>query len=96
MGYDHLSCPITIHLLTQLGWTAPGGREFLAVGQTDGTAFVEIGPQGGITYVGRLPTQTVNSLWRDIKVINGCESTPSSFICTYRPLASPSRFGFAS
>ncbi|KAJ7236095.1 hypothetical protein B0H12DRAFT_1204547 [Mycena haematopus] len=46
------------------GWTHTDGgetREFALVGERDGTAFV--------TYLGRLPTQTVNSTWRDIKVI---------------------------
>ncbi|CAO1601301.1 hypothetical protein XANCAGTX0491_004968 [Xanthoria calcicola] len=53
------------------GWTSPDGREFGAVGQTDGTAFVEIGKTGTLKYVGRLPTQTVSSPWRDMKVVNG-------------------------
>ncbi|KAK3066138.1 hypothetical protein LTS18_001976 [Coniosporium uncinatum] len=51
------------------GWTAPNGREFAAVGQTDGTAFVEVRRDGSLQYLGRLPTQTVPSLWRDMKVI---------------------------
>ncbi|KAM0244335.1 hypothetical protein ACHAP5_006351 [Fusarium lateritium] len=52
------------------GWThASSGREFALQGQTDGTAFVEVHPDGSLTYVGRLPTQTVASSWRDIKVI---------------------------
>ncbi|KAL9626332.1 MAG: hypothetical protein Q9204_007392 [Flavoplaca sp. TL-2023a] len=53
------------------GWTSPDGREFGAVGQTDGTAFVEIDKAGAMRYVGRLPTQTVASPWRDMKVVNG-------------------------
>lgn len=53
------------------GWTSPDGREFGAVGQTDGTAFVEIDKAGALKYLGRLPTQTVSSPWRDMKVING-------------------------
>ncbi|KAJ7912360.1 hypothetical protein B0H13DRAFT_2251010 [Mycena leptocephala] len=36
-------------------------REFGLIGQMDGTA--------AIAYLGRLPTQTDNSIWRDIKVI---------------------------
>jgi choice-of-anchor B domain-containing protein len=51
------------------GWTAANGREFGLVGQTDGTAFVEVEKDGSVTYVGRLNTQTVASSWRDIKVI---------------------------
>lgn len=53
------------------GWNAPGGREFGAVGQTDGTAFIEIMSDGSIKYLGRLPTQTVASTWRDMKIIDG-------------------------
>ncbi|KAL8935010.1 MAG: hypothetical protein Q9216_005630, partial [Gyalolechia sp. 2 TL-2023] len=53
------------------GWTSPDGREFGAVGQTDGTAFVEVDKAGQLKYLGRLPTQTVSSPWRDMKVING-------------------------
>lgn len=41
------------------------------MGQTDGTAFVEIDKSGTLRYVGRLPTQTVSSPWRDMKVVNG-------------------------
>ena len=39
------------------------------MGQTDGTAFVEVMKDGSLKYAGRLPTQTVASVWRDIKVI---------------------------
>ncbi|KAF1983287.1 hypothetical protein K402DRAFT_361352 [Aulographum hederae CBS 113979] len=53
------------------GWTAPNGREFAGVGQTDGTAFVEIKRNGALNYLGRLPTQTNSSIWRDMKVIDG-------------------------
>ncbi|KAG7005837.1 hypothetical protein G7Y79_00017g042190 [Physcia stellaris] len=53
------------------GWTSSTGREFGAVGQTDGTAFVEIDKTGKLNYLGRLPTQTQSSPWRDLKVING-------------------------
>lgn len=51
------------------GWTSSTGREFGAVGQTDGTAFVEILADGSFVYLGRLPTQTSSSNWRDMKVI---------------------------
>ncbi|RYP69365.1 hypothetical protein DL769_005291 [Monosporascus sp. CRB-8-3] len=51
------------------GWTSVDGREFGAVGQTDGTAFVEVKSDGSLVYLGRLPTQTVASTWRDMKVI---------------------------
>ncbi|KAH7021373.1 uncharacterized protein B0I36DRAFT_354038 [Microdochium trichocladiopsis] len=52
------------------GWTDPNsGREFALVGQSDGTAFAEVNKDGSLRYVGRLPTHTVASSWRDIKVI---------------------------
>lgn len=51
------------------GWTSADGREFAIVGQTDGTAFVEVLPDGSLDYIGRLPTQTQSSTWRDAKVI---------------------------
>ncbi|ORY18877.1 hypothetical protein BCR34DRAFT_296828 [Clohesyomyces aquaticus] len=51
------------------GWTSKDGREFGAVGQTDGTAFVEVKKNGDLAYLGRLPTQTETSIWRDMKVI---------------------------
>ncbi len=50
------------------GWTASDGREFGIITQTTGTAFVSIDSSGDMTYIGRLPTQTVSSLWRDAKV----------------------------
>ncbi|PKS11715.1 hypothetical protein jhhlp_001703 [Lomentospora prolificans] len=51
------------------GWTSADGREFGTVGQTDGTAFVEILKNGSLVYLGRLPTQTTSSSWRDMKVV---------------------------
>ncbi|MBZ0089847.1 MAG: choice-of-anchor B family protein, partial [Thermoanaerobaculia bacterium] len=50
------------------GWThAASGREFALVGLTSGTAFVEITDPEAPVYLGRLPTHTSNSTWRDIK-----------------------------
>ncbi|EIN06800.1 hypothetical protein PUNSTDRAFT_72471 [Punctularia strigosozonata HHB-11173 SS5] len=57
------------------GWTYEDAekkgekREFGLVGQYEGTAFVEIVGAGKVLYLGRLPTQSVGSIWRDIKVI---------------------------
>lgn len=52
------------------GWTdSSTGKEYGIVGQSDGVAFVLVSPDGSLTYIGRLPTQTVASSWRDIKVI---------------------------
>ena len=52
------------------GWTdSSSGREFALLGQADGTAFVEVLKDGSLRYAARLPTQTDDSTWRDIKVI---------------------------
>lgn len=32
---------------------------------------MEVVEDGQIKYLGRLPVQTVNSIWRDVKVIDG-------------------------
>ncbi|KAF2009259.1 hypothetical protein BU24DRAFT_445137 [Aaosphaeria arxii CBS 175.79] len=48
------------------GWSHKG-RDFYAIGQTDGTAFIEITKQGRIVYLGRLPQQSVPVIWREIK-----------------------------
>lgn len=50
------------------GWTSEG-REFAAIGQTDGVAFAEVTSTGTLEYLGRLPQQhTANvSQWREIK-----------------------------
>lgn len=52
-----------------IGWTAPDGREIGIIGQTDGTAFVEVVGNGELKYLGRLPFMSDYSIWRDIKVI---------------------------
>lgn len=54
------------------GWTNPvTGREFVAFGLFEGTAFIDITSPAYPLYVGYLPTATVESNWRDMKVING-------------------------
>ncbi len=53
------------------GWVDPAtGREYALVGRTNGTAFVDISDPLAPVYVGNLPTQTVSSTWRDIKVFD--------------------------
>ncbi|MCB0515421.1 MAG: choice-of-anchor B family protein [Chitinophagales bacterium] len=53
------------------GWTdATSGREFALMGLNNGTAFVEITDPEYPIYLGKLPTHTNNSTWRDIKVFN--------------------------
>ena len=51
------------------GWTDPvTGREYALVGQSSGTAFVDISNPRRPVYVGSLPTKTATSAWRGIKV----------------------------
>jgi len=51
------------------GWTDPlNGKEYAIMGRTNGTAFVDISDPVNPIYLGNLPTHTVNSTWRDIKV----------------------------
>lgn len=49
------------------GWTSPDGRELLAIGQKEGTAFAEISKEGKLVYLGRLPHNSVASIWREIR-----------------------------
>ena len=51
------------------GWAdAQTGKEYALMGLTNGTAFVDISDPQNPVFLGRLPTQTVDSAWRDIKV----------------------------
>lgn len=51
------------------GWTDPeDGTEYALIGLTNGTAFVDISDPTNVIYLGKLPTHTGNSTWRDIKV----------------------------
>ena len=65
--------------LTELGATGDGndiwgwwdtltGKEYAIVGLFNGTAFVDISDPSNPIRLGNLPTHTVNSIWRDIKV----------------------------
>ncbi|CAG8957869.1 hypothetical protein HYFRA_00000209 [Hymenoscyphus fraxineus] len=49
------------------GWTSEDGREFMAIGQQDGAAFVEISKEGKLVYLGRLPQASTPSIWREIR-----------------------------
>lgn len=50
------------------GWTdASTGNEYALVGLNDGTAFVDVSGDEPI-YLGKLPTATTSSTWRDVKV----------------------------
>lgn len=51
------------------GWTdAQTGREYALVGTQNGTAFVDVSTPTAPVYLGKLPTATVASIWRDVKV----------------------------
>jgi choice-of-anchor B domain-containing protein len=51
------------------GWTDPQtGKEYAIMGVNDGTAFVDISTPDQPLYLGKLPTATEESIWRDIKV----------------------------
>lgn len=51
------------------GWTDPlTGSEYALMGRTTGTAFVDITDPENPVYLGNLPTHSISSSWRDIKV----------------------------
>ena len=52
------------------GWTdAQTGKEYALVGLSNGTAFVDVSVPTAPRRLGVLPTATVPSLWRDVKVL---------------------------
>lgn len=53
------------------GWTDPqDGKEYAIMGLDNGAAFVDISDPVNPIYLGKLPTHTDSSTWRDIKVYN--------------------------
>ena len=51
------------------GWTDPdNGDEYAIMGVKNGTVFINISDPINPIYLGKLPTHTDNSIWRDIKV----------------------------
>src|SRR5690606_98747 len=53
------------------GWTDPqDGKEYAIMGLDNGTAFIDISDPINPIYLGKLPTHTSSSTWRDIKVYN--------------------------
>jgi len=53
------------------GWTDPqDGTEYVLMGLDNGTAFINISDPINPVYLGKLPTHTSSSIWRDIKVYN--------------------------
>jgi choice-of-anchor B domain-containing protein len=51
------------------GWTDPqSGKEYALLGRSSGISFVDISDPTNPVYLGNLPTHTVDSLWRGLKV----------------------------
>ncbi len=51
------------------GWTDPkNNKEYVLMGLDDGTGFVDISNPRKPVYLGKLPTRTDPSIWRDMKV----------------------------
>jgi len=51
------------------GWTDPmNGKEYALMGCNNGISFVDISDPETPVYLGRLPTRTSNSSWRDVRV----------------------------
>ena len=51
------------------GWTDPtNGREYALMALSTGTSFVDITNPADPVYLGHLPTHSVSSSWRDVKV----------------------------
>lgn len=51
------------------GWTDPqNGKEYVLFGLTDGMSFIDISDPINPVYVGKLPTQTSNAVYRDMYV----------------------------
>jgi len=75
-GYDlqshiSLSTMNTTGANDSWGWTdSSDGKEYALVGLENGTAFIDISDPINPIYLGKLPTHTSSSTWRDIKVYN--------------------------
>ena len=68
------------------GWTDPEtGKEYALVGTTTSAAFVDISDPSQPIYLGRIPTETVNSIWRDIKVYNNYAFIVADFTSSVPP-----------
>lgn len=53
------------------GWTDPlNNKEYAIIGFTSHTSFVDISTPTAPVYLGKLPTASESSIWRDIKVYN--------------------------
>ncbi|MEL6811219.1 MAG: choice-of-anchor B family protein [Bacteroidota bacterium] len=72
-GYD-LQSTVTLSQMNasagndSWGWTDPlDGKEYAIVGLNNGTAFIDISNPTSPVYLGKLPTHTSSSSWRDVK-----------------------------
>ena len=53
------------------GWTdSLDGKEYAIMGLTNATSFIDVSDPYDPKYLGKLPTQTGNKAWRDMKVCN--------------------------
>ena len=75
-GYD-LQSTLTLNELNagagndSWGWTDPlDGKEYALIGLDNGTAFIDISDPVNPVYLGKLPTHTSSSSWRDVKTYN--------------------------
>ena len=75
-GYD-LQSHLTLSSLSassgndSWGWTDPlDGTEYALMGLNNGIAFIDISDPVNPIYLGKLPTHSDPSLWRDVKVYN--------------------------
>ena len=75
-GYDlELNIPLTVFEATagndSWGWTDPmTNREYALMALNNGVAFVDVTDPNEAIYLGKLPTATSSSTWRDVKVYN--------------------------
>ncbi len=73
-GYDLLlNIPLDVMEATDgndsWGWTDPTtSKEYALMGLNNGVAFIDITNPNEAIYLGKLPTATSSSLWRDVKV----------------------------
>jgi len=73
-GYDLLrTIPLSVMEADRAndvwGWTdTANNREYAIIGLDNGTGFVDITDDDNIVYLGKLPSATLTSIWRDIKI----------------------------
>jgi len=61
----------TVNLNDVWGWTSPTtGKEYAIVGAENKTSFMDVTTPEHPIYLGFIPTATIGSLWRDMKVID--------------------------